>query len=168
MLHALRNGEVMRKYPLYGIAVILLTLTGQAVLKRRDPCGGRSGVVTTSKSAATAARLLAKCGNRLALKFNMPADVILKSLPKCCIMVHLCYSQLQGTVKKRMQSDLVKCGKAYSLFLASAFPEMLNVSVEDVDRMLKQVQRCIAADIPLDKHIMLGMIRYVRGIFFVA
>ncbi|XP_075559604.1 uncharacterized protein LOC142591102 isoform X2 [Dermacentor variabilis] len=145
MLHKLRNGEDMRMYALYGIVVILLTLTDQAVLKRTDPCGGKSGVVTTSKSAATAARILAKCGNRLALKFNISADAVLKILPKCCIIVHLCYSQVQGTVK-----------------------EVLKVSVEDVERMGKQIQRCIGADIPLDKHIMLGMIRYVRGIFFVT
>ncbi|XP_050032452.2 uncharacterized protein [Dermacentor andersoni] len=158
----------MRKYALYGIVVILLTLTDQADLKRTDPCGGKSGVVTTSKSAATAARIMAKCGNRLALKFNISADAVLKILPKCCIIAHLCYSQVQGTVKKTMQSDLVKCGRAYSLFMASAFPEVLKVPVEDVERMFKQIQRCIGADIPLDKHIMLGMIRYVRGIFFVA
>ncbi|KAL3188783.1 hypothetical protein MRX96_022281 [Rhipicephalus microplus] len=141
-------------------------MTEHATLSKKDMCAGKSGVLTNSKSAATAARIMAKCGQRLAVKFNLSAELAFQTLRKSCVIAHLCYAQVDGTVKETIQSNLLKCGRAYVVFLASCFPEALGMPVEEVDRMFTLIESCIRAEVPVDKHITLGMLRYVRGLYF--
>ncbi|XP_075725462.1 uncharacterized protein LOC119180271 isoform X1 [Rhipicephalus microplus] len=69
-------------------------------------------------------------------------------------------------LQETIQSNLLKCGRAYVVFLASCFPEVLGMPVEEVDRMFTLIENCIRAEVPVDKHITLGMLRYVRGLYF--
>ncbi|XP_075725464.1 uncharacterized protein LOC119180271 isoform X3 [Rhipicephalus microplus] len=156
----------MRSAVLRVIFVVLMTMTEHATSIKKDMCVGKSGVITNSKSAATASKLLAKCGHRLALKFNVSAKVTFTTLRKSCVIAHLCYAQVDGAVKETIQSNLLKCGRAYVVFLASCFPEVLGMPVEEVDRMFTLIENCIRAEVPVDKHITLGMLRYVRGLYF--
>ncbi|XP_054931919.1 uncharacterized protein [Dermacentor andersoni] len=110
-------------------------------------CGKSRGVVTASRSAALATKILQKCGLKFARRFTLSPPAIIKIAEKLCLGYRLCYAYVNprvqkntNDIKERLRSCIIK--GARSLFT--------------------QNSRCLTDDlISTDGSVMLGTVRYV-------
>ncbi|XP_050043049.1 uncharacterized protein [Dermacentor andersoni] len=128
-------------------------------------CGKSRGVVTASRSAALATKILQKCGLKFARRFTLSPPAIIKIAEKLCLGYRLCYAYVNprvqkntNDIKERLRSCIIK--GARSLFTQNS--EMFSVTVEQLNAMLEYLNRCLTDDlISTDGSVMLGTVRYV-------
>ncbi|XP_049518968.1 uncharacterized protein LOC125943578 [Dermacentor silvarum] len=128
------------------------------------------GVVKTMQSASIGARLLSRCGRRLALKYKLDPTALHKALAGACIATHLCYSHIDTRKDLAVfQKEIIRCFAKVSRWKVVTNPELLGEELtREVDRMSDDIRKCATREVPKDKDLTLNVIRYLRSYFFTA
>ncbi|XP_077553085.1 uncharacterized protein LOC144167780 [Haemaphysalis longicornis] len=133
-------------------------------------CFVPKSVVKSTQSASIGARLLAKCGRKLALKYKLTPRALHKVFSNTCAIAHLCYSYVDA--KKELQdfrNNIVECLGNFGKWIAVSNPELLGEELSrSVDTLVDDVSNCIRYDVPKDKALLLLTVRYLRTFFFTA
>ncbi|XP_077553084.1 uncharacterized protein LOC144167778 [Haemaphysalis longicornis] len=134
-------------------------------------CGKKTGVVKQSRSASVGANFLARCGRTLVLKYSVDSATFYMILQKFCLVTHLCYEagdQYRDN-PSLFQEKLLQCYRVYAMAVTRMRPDLVGEELTaNAENITAEIAGCIKTGIPMDKEVMLGVVRYVRLLFFAA
>ncbi|XP_075538700.1 uncharacterized protein LOC142573071 isoform X1 [Dermacentor variabilis] len=150
---------------LWSSVVIVCLSFGTVRCGKFAVCGKRPGVVTASRSAALASKILQNCGLKFARRFTLSPPAMIKIAEKLCLGYRLCYAYVNPGVQKNtkdIKERLRSCIFKGARFLFAQNSEMFSVTVEQLNAMLEHLNHCSTDDmISTDGSVMLGAVRYV-------
>ncbi|XP_075538701.1 uncharacterized protein LOC142573071 isoform X2 [Dermacentor variabilis] len=132
---------------LWSSVVIVCLSFGTVRCGKFAVCGKRPGVVTASRSAALASKILQNCGLKFARRFTLSPPAMIKIAEKLCLGYRLCYAYVNPGVQKNtkdIKERLRSCIFKGARFL---FAQNSHCSTDDM--------------ISTDGSVMLGAVRYV-------
>ncbi|XP_054933036.1 uncharacterized protein [Dermacentor andersoni] len=156
---------------LHLLVLVAAALCPLATIDARSTCGRKSGVVKSVRSASIGAEFLGRCGRHLLLKYNIDTGAFYKVVERFCLVTHLCYAVVEKYSDNMtlFQDKIVDCYRRYALLVVATRPDLLGEELSNnIDKITRETRVCMKKRMPKDKDVMLGVIRYIRRLFFMA
>ncbi|XP_075726939.1 uncharacterized protein LOC142768780 isoform X2 [Rhipicephalus microplus] len=151
---------------IFCISIVILCLSCSKVqCGKFAVCGKSRGIVTASRSAALATKIMQKCGMKFARSFRVPAPVLMKLAEKICIGIRLCYAYASTRAKNSttvLKQHIRNCMVKGSNFFYAESADQFFVSAEQLKRITEYLNHCMDDDMmDIDSSVQLGVIRYL-------
>ncbi|XP_072145237.1 uncharacterized protein [Dermacentor andersoni] len=126
---------------------------------------GFAGIVTTSRSSALTAKILSKCGARIAVEADVNSTLALKILSRMCAATRMCYLHHTKRTEdvEQLKKNVMKCIADTFLFLYFSKQDQYGKFLRPVRDVVEELKLCVGKDMPGEAVLALAMLRSIRS-----